>query len=113
MPTEERPDPEDIAEALREAAQLFDGLEDEMSGDIHPTLARRAAVRCRIAMATDCSIDSLLDAAESLLISAGGLYASTVPERQARATRLFETALAWRQICFPKDRTELQEEGTT
>jgi hypothetical protein len=91
----------EIREALNTAADVFEGLGEEMNGDIHPVLAQRAAVACRVAIETGCPIDSLLSAADSLLISAGGLYVSAGSGNRLKATRLYELALSWRRLCIP------------
>ena len=93
--------PDELSElelAMVAAADLFDRLGEAMTGEIHPALARRAAVRCR---ASACTAAALLDAADSLLIAAGGLYVSASSQDRAWAARLYETALGWRRLCIP------------
>jgi hypothetical protein len=100
VPNDRTSEPSTIELEMAAAADLFDQLGEAMLGEIHPCLARRAAVRCRAALktASACTPSSLLDASDSLLIAAGGLYVSVSSQDRAWAARLYETALSWRRL---------------
>jgi hypothetical protein len=99
----------EIREALNTAAETLDDVGGRMLGEIHSVLAQRAAVACRVALETDCSVEALLDASDSLLIAAGGLYVMVDDSRRERATRLYETALGWRRLCSAGFEPRLEE----